>query len=547
MRYLLLILLFFTFSSAFSQFTEEETQAVIKRGNTEEMIYEWNESFAFGEYKLTDMISNALIKRASTNKNYMFRKAVTTFHYEKNYFKAEKLLKKAITNVSTDFDWESGREARAPSEALYYYAYCLENQGKYEESVKYYKEFLDKNIGVTNIYTKTASLKIVNKEVAAKYKEKAKKVEVRLLGDSVNSTYPEYAPIISPDGSTIYFTSRIPWKEDTLKEYLEDFTNFSTEDIYVSYKKTDTTWTSPERLAFCKLQNNEATVSISADERTLYLYRDSERGGDIFYIDLSNEKIDTVLHVDIPEVNSDSWDSHMFISNDNKTIFFSSDRPGGFGGRDIYRIIKLPDGSWSKPFNLGDQINTPFDEDSPFLSIDNKTLYFSSNSEKSMGGFDIFVSLLMDNNSWSSPINMGYPINSEKDDIYYTSTADGLKAYFSSNRLDGKGSVDIYEVNYIDKADKSSFIISGHLLYEDLSKIDPSISLALTCQNCDSNEKKIIKTRMRDGFFISALFPCREYILEVLSKENTILYTESFETSCKENIEKIEKEIKVKR
>lgn len=142
---------------------------------------------------------------------------------------------------------------------------------------------------------------------------------------------------------------------------------------------------------------------------------------------------------------------------------------------------------------------------------------------------------------------MGYPINSEKDDIYYTSTADGLKAYFSSNRLDGKGSVDIYEVNYIDKADKSSFIISGHLLYEDLSKIDPSISLALTCQNCDSNEKKIIKTRMRDGFFISALFPCREYVLEVLSKENTILYTESFETSCKENIEKIEKEIKVKR
>ena len=127
-------------------------------------------------------------------------------------------LKKAVTNVSPKFDSESGMETKAPTDAYYYYAFCLENTGDYIESEKFYRKFLETQVGKTTHLTKIASLKVANTGVAAKYRANPKKVDIRLIGDSVNTPNPEYAPIISPDGSTIYFTSRQPWLEDTLKE-----------------------------------------------------------------------------------------------------------------------------------------------------------------------------------------------------------------------------------------------------------------------------------------------------------------------------------------
>src|SRR5690606_15386494 len=112
----------------------------------------------------------------------------------------------------------------------------------------------------------------------------------------------------------------------------------------------------------------------------------------------------------------------------------------------IYRLKILPDGSWSKAYNLGSPINTEFDEDAPFLGADSKTMYFSSNGPKSMGGFDIFVSQMEEAEQWSDPENMGYPLNSFDDDIFYTTTADGLTGFYSSDKLDGQGDKDIYLV-----------------------------------------------------------------------------------------------------
>ncbi|MBP6755483.1 MAG: PD40 domain-containing protein, partial [Bacteroidia bacterium] len=361
MRITTLLSFLFITSFSFSQFSEDQIKEIVTKGTVEELIYEWNFAIESAEFRFADMISDALVRKAPKNQNYIYRKGVTTFHYKKNYEEALKLFKKTTSNVSKVYDFESPNEIRVPMEALYYYAFCLDNLGRSTEAIEYYKKYLDKNIGITNVYTKSAWLKIVNTEVADKYKANPKKnVILKSIGDSINTKDPEFAPIISPDGSTIYFTSRRHWKEDTYKEYVEDFTNYSPEDAYVSYKKEGDQWTSPKRLPFCKLENNEATVSISSDERILYLYVDKNNDGNLYKTDLSKETIDTVIGIDIPEVNTKYWDSHIFFSEDDNLIIFASDRPGGYGGRDLYRLMRLPDGSWSKPFNMGSGINSPY-------------------------------------------------------------------------------------------------------------------------------------------------------------------------------------------
>ena len=136
----------------------------------------------------------------------------------------------------------------------------------------------------------------------------------------------------------------------------------------------------------------------------------------------------------------------MTISADEKTLFFVSDRPGGLGGTDIWRCLKLPNGEWSKPFNLGPPINSSYNEQSPFIHPDGKTLYYSSDGEQSMGGYDIFFSKKIDNIKWSNPINMGFPLNTVDDDLFFTTSADGERGYYASNHEGGYGGNDLYMV-----------------------------------------------------------------------------------------------------
>lgn len=548
MKFSIISICFLFSSIAYSQFAIEDIKTLIKGATAEELVYTWNGCIEETEYRAADLISDALLRKNPNNKNFIYRKGLSTFYYKKNYKLAISYLKKSITNVSAKHNPESGMETKAPLEAYYYYAFCCENLGDVDEAEKYYKKFLETQVGVTSRLTKMASLKVSNSAIAAKYKATPKKVDIRLIGDSVNTVNPEYAPIISPDGSTIYFTSRQTWAADSIKEYVEEFTNLSPEDIYVSYKKTETTWTKPKKMKFCQLELNEATVSMTPDERMLYVYRDTKKSGDLFEIDLlaTSRNTDSLNLISIPEVNSKYYESHIYFNEENNFAIFSSDRPGGFGGRDLYRIVKLPTGEWSKPQNMGPTFNTPYDEDAPFISIDNKNIYFSSNCDKSMGGFDIYVSVKIDDNLWSAPVNLGYPINSERDDIYYSTTADGLKGYFSSNRLNGIGEVDIYEINYVPSDIKTNFLLTGHIQRTDKKQLNRLTDVEVSCQNCDSNKKKILRPRLRDGYFITALEPCRDYLMEVLGPNREVLYTENISTSCELNIEKIERELTVK-
>ena len=177
-------------------------------------------------------------------------------------------------------------------------------------------------------------------------------------------------------------------------------------------------WLEPKPIESINTESHDACIALSIDGQTLFMYNNSEEnGGDIYYSRLDGDEWG--VPVPLPgEVNTKYWEGHMTISSDEKVMYFSSDRPGGLGGRDIYKAEKLANGEWGNVTNLGPTINTSKNEDAPYLHLDKRTLYFSSEGFNSMGGYDVFYSEI-DNGEWTEPINMGCPINTTENDKFY--------------------------------------------------------------------------------------------------------------------------------
>jgi outer membrane protein OmpA-like peptidoglycan-associated protein len=311
-----------------------------------------------------------------------------------------------------------------------------------------------------------------------------KPIDVRIenLSSKVNSPYPEYAPVISADETVLIFTSKRPNTTGGLKdEHGEYF-----EDIYVSYKDNNGEWTEPVNMGpVINTNGHDASIGLSPDGQELLIYK-HDGNGDIYYSILSGDKW-SVPKIMPGEVNSPrSWEPSASITADEKVLFFTSDREGGYGGRDIYITKKLPNNEWAKPRNLGPLINTPYDEDAPFIHPDGTTLYFSSKGHNSMGGFDIFtVQYNPKTDSVSDLKNVGYPINTADDDIFFVWSADGTRAYFSSVRAnDNYGEKDLY-VLHRPKQHVSLIVLKGRT-FSKISK-EP-IGATLTVIDNETNQ-----------------------------------------------------------
>lgn len=275
----------------------------------------------------------------------------------------------------------------------------------------------------------------------------------------VNTEGDEYFPVISIDGTKMYFTGA--GRSDCIKG----------EDIFVSEFK-DGKWQPAKNMGYpFSTKEDDAINSISADGNIFVLfgnYKGAIGGGDNFYIEKNATGWTSIKPFPYP-VNSKYWDCDGFLTADGKAILFTSDRKGGIGdfhrggeffhgiyegNTDIYVCLRNGTG-WSKPINLGPTINTPFTERSPFLHPDGKTLYFSSDGHYGLGELDVFKSVRQNDTSWtewSEPVNLGKDINTSKFDIAYKITTDGKLAYFASNRPGGKGGYDIYSVTLPENA-----------------------------------------------------------------------------------------------
>lgn len=278
-------------------------------------------------------------------------------------------------------------------------------------------------------------------ENGKEYVANPKNFSIVNIGKEINSEWDDYAPVFNENEDQVIFTSR---RRDGNMNQNVDLDNKPFEDIFIS-RKVNGSWTDAENIGSpISTPYHDSNLALSADGQTLFIYTD-EGGGDIYYSDRQPNGT-WGQPVPLPGIiNSSYEEKSITISKDEKTLYFSSNRPGGYGGLDIYRATKDAKGEWSNVKNMGPKINTEYDDDGPFIDYDGKTLYFSSKGRKGMGGFDIYKSVFDEaTNEWSEPENLGYPINTPDNDIYFVSTKDGKRAYYSSVREDGLGYDDIF-------------------------------------------------------------------------------------------------------
>jgi len=545
MKNIALLLTAFTFaiSSLFSQMTDEQLESFEATASQKELVQKNTLLLLDGFYQKSLIVADKLLELDPENANYNYRKGYALLNAVGGYKEAIPYLETAIKKSSKLYDVFSAKEENSSVDSYFYLGRCYHLDANIPKARENYELFQNNAPRTSELLPKT-ELMLKQCDIAKESLESPVNYEMINLGKTINSNAPEYSPIVSLDGQALYFTSRRLREDESNEGIIDPKDNMYLEDVYVSYRENGKEWRNPEVLDFCLPERNEATVAVSTDERSIYVYKDDEGNGDIFYSEFEDSRFKKLQPLETEGINTDAWEPHLTVSPDGRVKYFSSDREGGFGGRDIYRVIKLPNGKWSEPQNLGSTVNTKYDEDSPFISVDNKTLYYSHNGELSMGGFDVFVTVLGEEGDWSYPINLGYPLNAMGDDIYYTTTADGLTGYLSSYRGDGFGEKDIYEIKNDYLGLNNVAVLTGKIKTTTDEQIPEDIAFTITCLNCGDEYDRVIYPRVSDGGFFASLQPCRTY--EMVFHHNngdTEFHRETFDTECDLGYEEVVKNI----
>lgn len=324
------------------------------------------------------------------------------------------------------------------------YQYGLE----FDKAIDFFTRYKEKLAANPNYRGKDKiSLEIVDRNLVEcqngkEFVASPKNFSIINIGKEINSDGDDYAPVLNEAEDEIVFTSRR--KEGNINPNV-DMDNKPFEDIFTA-KKVGGNWTAAKNVGpTINTPSHDSNLALSADGKMLLICFD-ENGGDIYYCERQPDNSWGTPKPLPGNTNSNYEEKSATLSRDQKTIYFSSNRPGGFGGIDIYKVTKDSKGNWNNPKNLGPKINTEDDDDGPFIDYDGKTLYFSSRAHKGMGGYDIFKAVSTGKDEWSDPENLGYPINTPDNDIYYVSTKSGERAYYSSAREDALGYEDIYVI-----------------------------------------------------------------------------------------------------
>jgi hypothetical protein len=300
--------------------------------------------------------------------------------------------------------------------------------------------------GMSSMNKTVAVKRIKNCEFAIKAMKKPVPFNPVSVGPGINTIDDEYWPSITADGQTLMFTRQPNISTNP------GFKGVVQEDFYVSTYSEGKWQKAFNAGAPLNTIQNEGAQTLSSDGSYMYFTACNRPGGlgncDLYFSAYSNGKWSIPSNLGAP-VNTNHWESTPSISADGRTLFFSSSRPGGFGGKDIWLTRLDEKNNWTEPVNLGSKINTDGDEMSPFIHFDGKTLYFASDGRIGMGGFDLYVTRLKDDSIWSEPKNLGYPINTFNDEMGLIIESGGQKAYYSSVRDKSRGkdifSFDLYE------------------------------------------------------------------------------------------------------
>lgn len=489
--------------------------------------------FVLGLLLIFGSVQPTFAKDSNPKKSYRKGKK---FYKRSDYIKAAPFLKAAynLDPENAKYAFMLGKsvyEGDQPMEALeyfvaaynldqgvspdinYYLARCMHYNLMFSEAAEYYKADLQRLEPDSWLY-KDTELRIQQCKNAPKIVQRHVNYDIQNLGEFVNTSYPEYSSTFSDNYQYMIFTTRRPRKLRQMNKrryHVEDIN----EEVYEA-RYEDGKWMRTQ--LFIKpipRWTHDASIKLSDDGKTLIYYVDNRNYGDV-YVSKQDDNGKWSKRESIGDnINTKDFNEpSVFITDNGQTLYWVSDKPGGLGGKDIYVSTLGADGAWSEGQNLGENVNTPFDEDAPFITEDGKKMYFSSRGHSSIGGYDLFVTEKNANGTWSAPKNLGVPINSVGDDIYIV-FKNKDEFFFSSDRPGGYGEKDIYFAKPSDPAKSpDATIVAGKVVDRETGK-----PVAAEVKLLDKATGEVIgtaTTTAEDGSYRFVLPTCGiEYALDV--------------------------------
>ncbi|MFN8116156.1 MAG: hypothetical protein U0W65_08585 [Bacteroidia bacterium] len=425
-KFLLSVLMCFIYAASIAQNRDIQEEAAVY--------------FDQKDYKKAYEAYDKLYTQVPKNLEYKFRLGYCCLFYPEKKARAIEIFEDIKrTDKSPDVD--------------YYLAKAYHINYRFDDAIKSYEKYISEKTGKLSKeeqeFIDDSKLGIINSNNGKELIAKKIIADIKNIGAPINTDETEAVPIISADESVMIYTyvgekSTGGLLNDMLKPDKEEGKYH--EDIFICTKTNDSTWNQPIGIASLNTNANDAAVALSPDGQTLFTFAsDVKNPGDLYFSSLNGTEWSKPEKLNA-NINSDYWEGSCSITADGRYLYFASEKPGGLGGRDLYVSEKV-NGEWAPAVNLGPSINTPYNEDAPFIHPDGITLFFSSEGHKSIGGYDIMYSIKKENN-WIEPLSMGIPLNTTEDDRYYVINAKGDVGYFSSNRggAGGKGQQDIYTV-----------------------------------------------------------------------------------------------------
>ncbi|MBA4258401.1 MAG: flagellar motor protein MotB [Chitinophaga sp.] len=403
------------------------------------------------------------------------------------------------------------------------YSINLAGDGNFEAALLAVNRFLE-NPKLNDKSIRSAAYRKKTYQFALDYAAKNKELSnyyfaPENLGDSVNSAFSEYYPSVTVTDSLLVFTRRGKYMR-------EDF--FSSSFIAKQFSKAVPIGGDINE------EPQKGAITVSQDgEWMLFAGRFAERGYDNFdlYIAYATPQGWSDPENLGPAINTEFWESAPSLSPDKRTLYFSSNRPGGFGGKDLYYSERLSNGKWAPAKNMGPAINTPGDDQAPFIHADNQTLYFTSDGHPGYGGTDLFIIRKNDQGSWGIPENLGYPINTIENEGSLAVSADGLTAYYASDRAEGKGELDLYRFSLRNNIRPIRTLYLKGVVTDKSNgnKLPSSVELI---NNADQSVLMKIQTDETGMYFIT-LPVGRDYTLSV-NRKGYLPFTELYSLAHKE-------------
>ncbi len=484
----LLSVLLFTVSSLSAQLKEYKKD-----------ILQANDYLAVENYNKAASIYDELLKEYPDDEFVIFKAGECYLFSEGKIEECIELLEKSIVNYPME-----DKNSIEAIEARYYLGQAYHLNYRFEDALKVYNKLLNEIPE-----KRDDAIEKVNREIeycknAIELQKTPVEFKITNMGPLINTEYDEHSPVVNLVEDLLLFTSN----RQTV-ETVKMASGISDENVYYS-KWRDKQWITSQPVDLNTRKNN-ATIGLSPDGTTLLIYQNAGAVGNIYTSQFKNDKWGELEKLPSP-INTISNETHASFTMDGNTLYFSSDRAGGYGGKDIYKVSKLPNGEWGKVINLGPEINTELDEASPYIHPKGDILYFSSEGHKSMGGFDIFKVTLKDD-KWTDVKNIGYPINTPFDDLFYAPTLDEQRVYYASKRDDGYGGSDLYFIEFPGDHPNALTVVGGFVFETDG---DPAIDAKITVRSKKDNTMEgVYRPSPNNGKYIFIIPSDQSYTMEI--------------------------------